>query len=68
MYSNAVMKRIRSALGREASPATDSYIASLTKVEAMDLYLQDYGEEISPSEIRRVILEIFRINLEGYLV
>ncbi|UOR10385.1 hypothetical protein [Halobacillus amylolyticus] len=65
MYSNEVMKGIRSALNKEASAATDSYIASLTKVEAMDLYLQDYGEKISPSEIRRLILDIFRINLEG---
>ncbi|WP_163528352.1 hypothetical protein [Halobacillus ihumii] len=65
MYSKEVMERIRSALREEGSSTTDKYIESLSKVEAMDLCLQGYGVNIPPHAIRGVILEIFRINLEG---
>lgn len=65
MYPEEITQRIKKAIVHKGEQASEAYIDSLTKVEAMDLYLKDYGEKISPDEIRRVILEIFGVNLEG---
>ncbi|MFC7322107.1 hypothetical protein [Halobacillus campisalis] len=65
MFSQEVKQRIQRVLNQENEQVSDDYIGRLTKVEVMDLYLQDYGQCISPKEIRRVILDIFGVNLEG---
>ncbi|WP_173917811.1 hypothetical protein [Halobacillus sp. Marseille-Q1614] len=65
MYSQEVTRRVQQSLNQLGSNTSSAYIENLTKVQVMDLYLQDYGEKISPEKIRSVILEIFGINLEG---
>ncbi|MCP3029301.1 hypothetical protein [Halobacillus sp. A5] len=65
MYSDEVMRRVRQSLRSNQQSAANEVIASLSKVEVMDLYLQDFGERISSSEIRKMILDIFDVHLEG---
>ncbi|ASF41269.1 hypothetical protein CEH05_19705 [Halobacillus halophilus] len=40
-------------------------IPSLSKLEVLDLYLASYGKKIDGPEIRRVLNQIFGINLDG---
>ena len=40
-------------------------IPSLPKLEVLDLYLASYGKKIDGPEIRRVLNQIFGINLDG---
>ncbi|WP_082235611.1 hypothetical protein [Halobacillus massiliensis] len=65
MYSEEIIRRVERSLRQDGNCATKTCIKDLSKVQVMDLYLMDYGEKISPSEVRRVIMEIFGINLEG---
>ncbi|MFG6150475.1 hypothetical protein [Halobacillus sp. B23F22_1] len=65
MYTEEVTKRVLKALRSNDQKADEHVIKSLSKVEVMDLYLQDYGERISAGEIRRMILDIFGVHLEG---
>lgn len=65
-YPNEIMNGVRTVLSMEGTPdEMDKYIMSLSKVQVMDLYLQYYGEKIEGSEIRRVINQIYGINLNG---
>jgi hypothetical protein len=65
-YPEEIMKGVRKVLLMGGKPSEkDAYIMSLPKVEIMDLYLQFFGEEIESSEIRRVINQIYGINLNG---
>lgn len=65
-YPDEIMQGVRKVLSIEGTPIEkDAYIMSLPKVKVMDLYLQYYGEKIESSEIRRVINQIYGINLNG---
>ncbi|MBE4909071.1 hypothetical protein IMZ08_13460 [Bacillus luteolus] len=65
-YPDEIMDGVRQILSMEGTLSEqEAYIMSLPKVQVMDLYLQYYGEKIESSEIRRVIDQIFGINLNG---
>ncbi|QOR68241.1 hypothetical protein IM538_09105 [Cytobacillus suaedae] len=65
-YPDEIMQGVRKVLSMEGtSVEKDTYIMSLPKVKVMDLYLQYYGDKIESSEIRRVINQIYGINLNG---
>ncbi|MCP3029868.1 hypothetical protein LF817_00790 [Halobacillus sp. A1] len=58
VYPEEIIEGVKAA-------APDADLSSLTKVEVMDFYLESYGEKIDGQEIRRVINQIFGINLDG---
>lgn len=61
-----IMVRVRESLKVDpASTDLDSQIMSMTKVEVMDRYLLAYGNSITGLEIRRIVNEIFGVNLSA---
>ncbi len=65
-YPDEIMQGIRKVLSMEGTLVEqDAFIMSLPKVKVMDLYLEYYGDKIESSEIRRVINQIYGINLNG---
>ncbi|KIL47115.1 hypothetical protein [Jeotgalibacillus campisalis] len=65
-YPDETMKGIRKELGIDPeSTSKDSYIMSLSKVQAMDLYIAAFGKKISGEELRLIINQVFGINLDG---
>ncbi|UOQ44423.1 hypothetical protein MUN89_00025 [Halobacillus salinarum] len=64
-YPEEIMRGIRQSLHKEPSEETDHYIMTLTKLTAMDLYLNSIDTPMTPVKIRQMINHIFGINLEG---
>lgn len=64
-YPKEITDGVKQELADESIEDLDRYIQSLTKVEVMDLYLDHYGKRINGPEIRRVVNQIFGVNLDG---
>jgi hypothetical protein len=65
-YPTNIMEGVRKTLRiDQSSTELDTKIMDMTKVEVMDKFLRSYGSDISGSESRRIINEIFGINLSG---
>jgi hypothetical protein len=64
-YPTEITDGVKQVLAHESIEDLDGYIQSLSKVEVMDLYLEYYGKKIEGPEIRRVINQIFGVNLDG---
>ncbi|ARI75722.1 hypothetical protein [Halobacillus mangrovi] len=64
-YPKEITDGVKLKLADESIEDLDAYIQSLTKVEVMDLYLEHYGKKIDGPEIRRVVNQIFGVNLDG---
>lgn len=65
-YPIDIMEGVRKTLRiDQSSTELDTKIMDMTKVEVMDKFLRSYGSDISGSESRRIINEIFGINLSG---
>lgn len=65
-YSVEIMEGVRNTLNGDPSDTSlDEQIMSLPKAEVMDKFLQSYGNQIEGSDIRRVINDIFGVNLDG---
>ncbi|MGI8313743.1 hypothetical protein [Halobacillus mangrovi] len=64
-YPKEITDGVKLELADESIEDLDAYIQSLTKVEVMDLYLEHYGKKIDGPEIRRVVNQIFGVNLDG---
>lgn len=65
-YELEIMQGVRESLNLSPSDTSlDSTIMAMTKVEVMDRFLDSYGSQITGTDIRRVINEIFGVNLTG---
>lgn len=65
-YPADIMEGVRKTLKIDPfSNELDAKIMSMTKVEVMDKFLHSYGTEITGSESRIIINEIFGVNLNG---
>ncbi|MDD9269272.1 hypothetical protein ACFPES_19675 [Paenibacillus sp. GCM10023248] len=65
-YPADIMEGVRKSLHIDpSSTELDAKIMSMAKVAVMDKFLQSFGKEISGSESRRMINEIFGVNLNG---
>ncbi|WP_052158786.1 hypothetical protein [Halobacillus sp. BBL2006] len=64
-YPDEITDGVKQVLADQSIEDLDEYIESLSKVEVMDLYLEYYGKKIEGPEIRRVINQIFGVNLDG---
>ncbi|WP_248926036.1 hypothetical protein [Paenibacillus hamazuiensis] len=65
-YPADIMEGVRMTLNIDpASAELDTRIMSMSKTEVMDRFLDAYGKPIAGSEVRRVINEIFGLNLNG---
>lgn len=64
-YSKHVMRAVRESLGADAkSTQLDSKIEEMPKVQVMDRYLASFGKKVKGNEVRRVVKEIFDIDLD----
>lgn len=65
-YPDDIKVIISEALSvNQDSSGLDHLIMSMTKVEVMNNYLQSVRKQITGAEIRRIINEIFGVNLDG---
>lgn len=65
-YPSNIMQGVRVDLNIDPnSTALDEKIMDMSKVEVMDRFLDSYGKTITASESRRIINEIFGVNLNG---
>ncbi|MFD0696139.1 hypothetical protein ACFQZT_18870 [Paenibacillus sp. GCM10027628] len=64
-YPHQIMEAIRMSIGVEPhSTQLDCRIKDMSKVEVMDRYLISSQKKLKGSEIRKVINDIYRINLD----
>jgi hypothetical protein len=65
-YATEIMEGVRKNLnGNPSDTSLDAQIMALPKNDVMDKFLSSYGNQILGSDLRRVINEIFGVNLDG---
>lgn len=63
-YPRKVMQTVRMSFGiSKHSPALDSQINEMPKVEVMDRYLVSFGKKVKGKEVREAVEDVFNVDL-----